>query len=294
MRSPLLLLAALALRGAPFSVAGAGEAAPGGLIAEPERVVRELIRLVGERDRLAGERRQLAASATSLIDEIARLKQQAGGVHAGPELTRKLRTFDRLAAELDAGEARLAGMERRMLGLRQDFERAAAAAERELAGRGGRDAQATAETLARLATERERLLALLGPAGGFRPLLRVTLDPLDGLPELEAKLAIIDGERARAAERRDELRMEERLLATRLAGARQWARDLGAARREASGAFEALERGYERAEALSVALEARMTAIRREGLALQEDEVELMARRAEVEGRLRSLAGGRR
>ena len=114
--------------------------------------------------------------------------------------------------------------------------------------------------VAALAAARDRL-APLRDVADFRSPLEVSLDPLDGPAELEAKIALIDGERLRIGTRLADLADEELVLAMRLQAKRQWARDLGAARREAGGGVELLEQVHERTEAAVRSLTARVEAM---------------------------------
>ncbi len=117
----------------------------------------------------------------------------------------------------------------------------------------------------------------------------VSLAVVDGPAEIAAKLTIIDGERARLAERERELRQEESLLAARLRARREWARDLGAARREAAGEIELLERAHESAEGVMRELSEQAAAVAAELAQLRQWDEELARRRREAEERLRSL-----
>jgi chromosome segregation ATPase len=143
--------------------------------------------------------------------------------------------------------------------------------------------------VAALGAARERI-APLRDAADFRSALEVSLDPLDGPAELEAKIAIIDGERLRISTRLADLAGEELVLAMRLQAKRQWARELGAARREAGGGVELLEQVHERTEAAVRSLTARVDAIGRERARLQASDSTLAATRREAEQRLRSIA----
>jgi DNA repair exonuclease SbcCD ATPase subunit len=271
----LLLLALAALLEAP---------APAATLADLEQ---EAVRRAAERDAARSERRRLAAEAAPLADAVARSDDQ--GPSAGRELTRRLRELDRVAARLDEVERRLREAELRLQRAAAAFEKQAQLEERALLERGRTGGAASvASELAALAEARRRLAAFTGPPHFRRPLV-VSLAALEGPAEIAAKLAIIDGERARLAERERELRREESLLAARLRARREWARDLGAARREAAGEIELLERAHESAEGVMRELSEQAAAVAAELTQLRQWDQELARRRREAEERLRSL-----
>jgi len=135
---------------------------------------------------------------------------------------------------------------------------------------------------------RRRVLRLQA-AASFRPPLDVTIEPLDGPAELETKLALIEGERTRVTSRLEDLRVEESVLGARAEARREWARRLAAARRDAAGSVELLDRGYEDAQGILRDLAQRAQALARERAALEAAQRTLTARRGEAERRLEEL-----
>jgi chromosome segregation ATPase len=127
----------------------------------------------------------------------------------------------------------------------------------------------------------------------FRAPLAIALDPLDGPAEVEAKLAILASEDERVRRRLDDLTSEASLLAARLLARREWARELSAARRDAAGAVDLLDRGDEDVRASLRALEARGEALARERRQLEAALLRLTEGRAQAEERLAELRKGR-
>jgi chromosome segregation ATPase len=262
-------------------------------LAEPARAAtlaqleQEVVRLAAEREARSSERRGLGAEVAALAEMIARAKDT--GPRAGGELTRSLRALDRAAARLDDLERRQVDANRRLQRAAAAFEKHAEDEEHALLGRANTaGATRVAAELSALAEARRRIAALVEPPR-FRPPLEVSLADLDGPGEIQGKLEIIDGERARLAERERELRREESLLAARLRLRREWARELGAARREAGGEVELLERAHESAEDALRELSARAAAVAGELLQVRRWDEGLVSRRREAEERLRSL-----
>lgn len=271
----LLLLAVAALLEAPARAA---------TLAELEQTA---VRGAAERDAARSERQRLAAEASPLADAIARSEEP--GPSAGRELTRRLRELDRVAARLDAIERRLRDAEGRLEQAATAFERRAQLEERALLERGRREgATSVAAELGALAEARRRVAGLAEPPRFRRP-LEVPLAALDGPAEIAAKLLIIDSERSRLAERERELRQEESLLAARLRVRREWARGLWAARREAAGEIELLERAHESAEDVLRQLAERAAAVAAELARLRQWDENLARHRREAEERRRAL-----
>lgn len=262
--------------------------------ASPAEIERDVARAAGERDTRRAERQQVQAQAAAAAERVAALKRPGGGTdRAGSALARELREFDRLAARLDTLEREVATFEQRLARLRAAFEAAADDEEGRLEERARREgAAAVAPQIEALRAARRRI-AGQAETPGFRPPLDIGLSALDGVAELEAKLALIDGERARITQRLVEARREETLLATRMEAKREWARQLAAARRDAAGSVDLLDRGYEEAQSALRGLAARIEALARERSTLEEAEQRLRARRTEAEGRLAELRKGR-
>ena len=273
-------------------------AAPLAGAATPHELEKDVVRTAALRDARLAEARRLQAEAAAAADQIAALEGPSPGmVRAGGELGRRLREFDRLAGGLEKLERELAGLEARLVRSRAAFDSAADAEERRLEGEARRQgpaaiASSIASSIEALRDARRRV-ATLAAAPGFRPPLEVVLSPLDGPAELEAKLAVIHGERARVGARLAEIRRDVALLATRHEAKREWARQLAAARRDAAGSLDLLDRGDEDARAALRDLADRMAALAREKAALEEAETRLQGRRAEAEGRLAELRKGR-
>jgi chromosome segregation ATPase len=245
-----------------------------------------------ERAKLVAAQHRLQAEAAALAERISQLKVPGAAPRAGRELTRQLREFDRLAGRLDALEGDVVEQERRIARARAEFQAAADEEEQRLEQRARREgAGAVAEALSALESARRRVAALES-AIAFRPPLEVALDPQDGPAEIEAKLAVLAGERARVSARLQDLRRDEGLLATRIEAKREWARELGVARRDAGGSVELLDRGYEQVQAALRALSARAEALVRERAALESAEAGLAARQREAEERWRALRKG--
>jgi chromosome segregation ATPase len=243
----------------------------------------ELARVAAQRDALSARRTELAAEVRRAADRLA----------PGPPTARQLREFERMARGLDDVERRLAEQERRRVQARAAFVAEADAEERRLDERARREgATAVTAEMAALAAARRRVAQSEGERG-FRPPLEIVLDPLDGPAEVEAKLAIVESERQRVRRRADELEGEAALLATRLAARREWARELGLARREAGGAVELLDVGAEDARASVQALEAQGDAIARERQTLAQALERLAESRTRAEKRLAELRKGR-
>lgn len=273
------LLAVFVLAGPP-AVAG---------VAEPERAVAQA---AAERDRLAALRERLAGEARKAAEGLGALKTPGEGARAEGELARKLRAFDTLARRLDDAEAKLDAHDKRLQRARAAFAAAIEAEERRLEARARREgAAAVAADLSALAAARARVAE--GAGGAFRPPLEVVVDPLDGAADVEAKIAILESEQERVAGRIQDLESEESLVAVRLAARREWARDLGAARRDARGTVDLIDRGYEDVQAQLQAIEARALALPRERAALKAALTQLAARRKEAEDRLADLRRGR-
>jgi hypothetical protein len=262
MRLPLLPLVAVLLLARSAS---AGPALDAAVAAE-----------AAERDRLEDEKRRRQTEAAAL----ARL---------AAETPTRRREFDRLVERLDRLDRDLAGQDRRLSRAVAAFTEAAEREERRLEEAARRQgAGAVAADHEALEAARRRVAALR-VASGFRPPLDVAIDPLDGAAELETKLVLLHGEEARVAERLAELRAEDVLLGARLAAKREWARQLGSARRDAAGRIELLDRGYEEARAAIRRLSERQLALPKEQEALQGASRQLAVRRAEVERRLEEL-----
>ena len=277
MRHRLPLLLALALHAHP---AGA---------ASPLEIEREVTRVAAEHERLEGERRRLQSEALALADQVAALKSAASPARAGGDLSRRLRDFDRLAGRLDAVERDLTAQERLLARLHAEVEASADAEEGRLEQQArGEGARLVAPRLAALQETRRRVSARRTESA-FRPPLEIAIEPTDGPAEIEAKIAVLDGEISRIAARLPELRREEGLLARRLEARREWARQLAAARRDAAGGVELLDRGYEDAAVSLRELGARAEALVRERGVLEAAQQGLTARRAEAEGRLGEL-----
>jgi colicin import membrane protein len=242
----------------------------------------ELVRATAQRDELAARRTQLADEARIAADRLA------AGAPA-----QQLRAFDRMARGLDDVERRLAEQERRRARARAAFDAAADGEERRLQERARREgAAAVAAEMAALAAARRRVAQSEGERG-FRPPLEVALDPLDGPADVEAKLAILESEQQRVRRRSEQLAGEATLVATRIAARREWARELGLARREAAGAVDLLDRGAEDVRASLETLEAQGAAIARERAALAAALERLGTGRTQAEKRLAELRKGR-
>lgn len=278
MRAAVLLLLGALLAAPPASAA---------TVAEREE---EIARASAARDALAAERARLAAEARSAADGLT---GASGGTRADGALTQRLRAFDRLASRLDDVERRLAEQDAKRARARAAFDAAAADEEGRLEQRARREgAPAVAASMAALEAARRRVAQAEG-ARVFRPPLAVAVDPQDGPAEMEAKLAIVASEEARVRRRQDDLAGEAALVAARTAARREWARALAAARRDAGGAVELLDRGDEDVRASLRALEARAATLARETAALDASLVRLAADRARAEERLAQLRKGR-
>lgn len=269
-------------------------AARGAWAASPLELERELTKAAARRDSRLAERQRLQAQALAAAERVASLKApDAASGRAGGKLARQLRDFDSLAAGLENLERELSGLDRRMAGLRAEFDAAADVEERRLEERVRREGAASVAASLDALRDARRRVSALAEAPGFRPPLEIGLTPMDGPAELEAKLALIEGEGARIAERLAECRREEVLLATRVDAKREWVRHLAAARRDAAGSVSLLDRGYENAQAALLELSARRDALARERAALDDAWRRLQARRTEAEGRLTELRKGR-
>jgi exonuclease SbcC len=281
MRAGLLSLAALALLARPLAAAA------------PLALEREVARLAGERDALVAETRRVQAEAAALAEPLASPQARAAATRADAETARRLRAFDRVAERLDALDRDVADRTRRLERARAAFEAAAATEERRLEEVAReRGASAAAADQSALDAARRRVAALVS-AGTFRPPLDVVIDPLDGPAELETKLALLDGERKRLDARLDDLHAEESLLAARLAARREWARALAAARRDAAGGVELVDRSYEEAQAALSDLTRRASALAGERQGLEEARKTLETRRAQAGRRLEELRKAR-
>jgi chromosome segregation ATPase len=147
--------------------------------------------------------------------------------------------------------------------------------------------------MAALEAARKRVARADAETGAFRAPLDVALDPLDGPADIEGKIVILDSEEARVRRRLEELKADAVLLTVRVAARREWARELGAARRDALGAVELLDQGYEDVQASLKALEGRADEIARERGRLEAALAPLTARRGQAEERLAELRKGR-
>ncbi|MET0554343.1 MAG: hypothetical protein ABW221_14970 [Vicinamibacteria bacterium] len=271
---------------AAFLIAAAGAAAA----ALPDRE-QELVRATAQRDELTAERTRLAAEARAAANRLA--AAGGAGARASGAVSQQLRAFDRMARGLDDVERRLAEQERRRAKARAAFDAAADGEEHRLEERARREgAAAVAAEMAGLAAARRRVAQSEG-AGAFRPPLEVALDPQDGPAEVEAKLAILESEAARVGARLAELAAEASLLSARVAARREWARELGAARRDAGGAIDLLDRGDEDVRASLRALEGRGGEITRERALLEAARLRIEGVRARAQERLAELRKGR-
>ena len=252
----------------------------------------EIGRVAAERQRLSEEASRLRMEAAVLADGVAAVKTD-GATRADGALTRRLRELDRAASRLDRLERETAEIARRLARLRSEFETAADAEERRLQERARREGVAVvAPALDALARARRTVAAAAAPPI-FRPPLDIVLDALDGPAELDAKRTLIEGESARVAARLAELRGDEALVAVRLQAKREWARQIAAARRDAAGDVELLDRGHDDAEQALRELTARAADLARERATLEEAAKRLQARRNEAEARLGELRKGR-
>ena len=260
--------------------------------AAPQELAAAIAREAVQRDRLVAEARRLQAEAAALAERVSVMKT-GGGARAGGELSSRLRDFDRLAERLDRLESDIAEADRRLARRRREFDAAADAEERRLQERARREGAAAVAPSLQALLDQRRDVAARTTLDAFRLPLDVAVDPLDGVPELEAKLALLDGERSRVTARLGQLRGEEVLLAARLSAKREWARRLAAARRDAAGDLELLDRGYEDAERMLRELATRASALVSERRVLEAADERLKARRAEAEARLGELRKGR-
>jgi hypothetical protein len=246
-------------------------------------VEREIGGETAEQSRLEGERQRLQAEATRQAAAVDQARASSNAARAGGDLSRALRAFDRRAEQLDAVERDLAAHARRLAQLRAEFETAADGEERRLQERAGQEGAArVAALLDALAESRKRVWAQAA-AARFRPPLEIALEPGDGPAEIEGKRALLDAEIARVAQRRAEVQSENALLARRLSARREWARQLAAARRDAAGSVELLDRGYDQAQASIRDLGARAEELAQEQHALDEVRRRLETTRAEAE-----------
>jgi hypothetical protein len=262
--------------------------------APPLEMERELAKTASQRDARLAEKQKLQAQAAAVAERVAALKgPDTSAGRASGELSRQLRDFDRLAGRLDDVERDLAALEQRLTRLRAAFEAAADAEERRLEEEARRRGAATVAAQIDALRDARRRAAGHVETPAFRPPLDIAVSPLDGPAEIEAKLTLIDGERTRIASYLAERGREDALLATRLDAKREWARQLAAARRDAAGSVELLDRGYEEAQAALRDLAARGAALIRERAALEEAQQRLATRRTEAEARLAELRKGR-
>lgn len=260
-----------------------------GVAAQRGALEEEIARVVAHRDALRAERGQLVETAAALAQRISAAPRADDRVRAGSALSRQLRELDRLSDRLDAVEQRIAEANRALRRLLREFDQAAEGEEQALEARARLEgAQSVAAPLAALAGARDRL-GPLRQNEAFRPPLEVVLDPQDGPSDLEGRIILIEGERQRIALRITEIENEGLLLATRLRAKRQWAHDLGAARREAGGGIELLDQIHERTEATLLGLTTRSEQLVRERAELQNADARLAATRQGAVERLRAL-----
>lgn len=160
---------------------------------------RALTDAVTARAGLAAAREQRVVEASSLADEIARLKTRAGqATRADSELERRLQQFDRLSAGLDQADARLREQDRIIGRLRTDFDAEADAESRQATENLRTDPRIVAARLNDIDQARRRIdrLELATPA--FRPVLDVSLAPGDTVADIDRKVPILVAERERA------------------------------------------------------------------------------------------------
>jgi hypothetical protein len=191
-----------------------------------EEHARAVAQAVAARDRAREARDARAAQAAVVAADIARLKERSAGVRASPELERRLRELDRLAAALD-------GLERELRRSQEAVEQARGAFE--AAARQAQETEALAET-------RRRVDATAGAERRFRPLLEIAFEPADGRAESAAKLELLRGERSRGADEARRIEQELVLLEARLEHKRRLLREAEAARRDAGAGLRLLER----------------------------------------------------
>lgn len=250
---------------------------------------RDIASTAAQRDRLRAEHTDFVAAATSLAQTMALSR---GSGRAGAQLTTHIREFDRLAEALETLERRLGETERTLRRLLARFDELARAEEQALEARArSSGARSVADEVAALAAARDRLAALRATES-FRPPLEISLDPTDGPDELQAKKSLLEGERLRLGARVAELDHENVVLTARLRAKRQWARDLGAARRESGGGVELLDLVHEKTEATMESLARRLEELARERALLLGAEARLAATGLEATERLRRLVPG--
>jgi hypothetical protein len=241
---------------------------PAETVAERELAVHEAARAKAA---VAAERAARAEEAAALAVEIARLKEPAGGVRAGRDLSDRLRAFDRLVARLDELDRRLEQRASALARAVRAFEEAAAASS---------DPAAAGEA-------RRRVEAAAAPRA-FRPPLDVALDPADGAAEIEGKLLLLDAEKKRLDEERARLEAEDRLLAARMKQKQDQARELAVARRDVDRSLLA-QQSEELRRAVARLTEER-EALARAQAAREKEQAHVDARAGELAAALRRLS----
>lgn len=244
------------------------------------------VRAAVERRKAAeGERSRLIQEAAGLAGAIRDAQPPLGGAgRAGSALERRLRDFDRVAAQLDASDRTLRSLDADVARLRRAFDAEFERESRELQGRSSSAALARA---AELAAARRRIDQLSTPPPAFRALLVVRPAPTDTVPDLDQKLAILSTEQSRgnaalAAVERDLTILDARLLVTRRlleqldAAARGAPQDLRLVQRQADDVQQRLRDIDQERTTLG---QLRDT-IRRELAEVERDIAECRARRA--------------
>lgn len=152
--------------------------------------------LVAQRRVSERERERLVSAAASVAAAIASTPRSTT-TRADSDLQRQLRSFDRLAGQLDAVDRALKGSDTSITRVRRAFDAELDKQSKELA-RG--DASTTATRASELEAARRRVDALGGTPGGFRPLLLVRPVATDTVTDLDQKLAVLAAEEARGIE----------------------------------------------------------------------------------------------
>ncbi|MHB8532855.1 MAG: hypothetical protein ACYDC2_09050 [Solirubrobacteraceae bacterium] len=253
---------------------------------------RALTDAVTARAGLAATREQRVVEASSLADEIARLKTRAGNVtRANPELERRLQQFDRLSAGLDQADARLREQDRLIGRLRTDYDAEADAESRQVTEKYRDDPRSVAARLNDIDQARRRVDRLGQATPAFRPVLDLTLAPGDTVADIDHKLPILVAERERATMEVSRLTREISVLDARETLKSRLLDSLESALREAPSDMRVL-----RHEADDLTQSLREIRAQQQGLLRDRNDIHqaierLNHRQIDFEARRRALAG---
>jgi len=251
---------------------------------ELERQIRGVVlqRQAAERERAA-----IAVTAATLAEAIGDAQPQPGSpVRANATLERQLRSFDRVAGQLDAADRLLRSRDEAIARLKRAF---GVELEKELKALSEAELQTAAARAEELETARRRVEALGGPPETFRPLIVVLPSATDTVADLDQKLAVLAAEQARGTDALAGMDQDLSVVEGRLIVSRRLLDDLEAAARRAPQDLRLVQRQVDEVQRRLRDLDDRRRAMQRDRDALALGLVEVGRHIAECRARRREL-----